>query len=41
MIRALAFFDQSRSAKIQNYPQNNLISELNRMGGYTCLPFCD
>nr|DAZ01933.1 MAG TPA: hypothetical protein [Caudoviricetes sp.] len=31
MIRALALFDQPRSAKIQNYPQNNLTSELNRM----------
>ncbi|WWQ70178.1 hypothetical protein mEp010_15 [Escherichia phage mEp010] len=37
----MALFDQPRSTKTQNNPQNKLASEINRMWCYTCLPFCD
>ncbi|WWQ70402.1 hypothetical protein mEp515_15 [Escherichia phage mEp515] len=34
----MALFDQPRSAKTQNYPQNKLTSELKSIGCYTCIP---
>nr|DAL60702.1 MAG TPA_asm: hypothetical protein [Caudoviricetes sp.] len=33
----MALFDQPRSAKIQNYPQNNLTGELKHAWCYDCI----